>query len=153
VSDRASQLSTEDADATIETDLPDDCVVQAHPALTLAIEEALRNAVGHNPGGVEVTVRLWRDGGGDVRVDIADTGRGIPENERRTLRNAEETPLEHTEGLGLWMIYWTVTRSGGTVEFEDNDPQGTRVRIRLPGRRGSGAPTEATSPGDADEIR
>lgn len=157
VEERVSQLTAENAEATVRTELPDGCVVQAHPALSLAIEEALRNAVEHNPGGVAITVRVWRDGDGAVSVDIADTGRGIPENERRTLRNAEETPLEHTEGLGLWMIYWTVTRSGGTVEFEDNDPQGTVVRIRLPGQSGSSGPSDAErktpSPGETDKIR
>ena len=156
VTERVAQLNTEESEATVRTDLPDDCVVRAHPALPLAIEEALRNAVEHNPEGVTIAVRLRRRDDGDVALDIADTGRGIPPNERRTLRNAEETPLEHTEGLGLWMIYWAVTRSGGTVAFEENEPRGTVVRIRLPGSgvtNGSEGDELATpDPADTEET-
>lgn len=137
VEDRVAQLTAETPGVTIRTETPDDCVVQTHPALPVAIEEALRNAVEHNDDDVTITVRVRRHEDDATSVVIADTGRGIPQVERRALRNAEETPLEHTEGLGLWLMYWAVTRSGGTAEFADNDPQGTVVRIRLPGHRES----------------
>lgn len=157
VEEWVSRLTAEGVGATIRTELPDDCVVRAHAALSIAVEEALRNAVEHNPDDVEIAVRPWWDEDGDVRVDVADTGRGIPENERRTLRNVEETPLEHTEGLGLWMIYRTVTRSGGTVEFEGNDRRGTLVRILLPDQGASSgssdAESETRSPDEAGGIR
>lgn len=133
VEERVAELTAEAPGVAVRTELPDSRVVRAHPSLPLAIEEALRNAIEHNDDDVTVTVRVGRDGDATT-LSIADTGRGIPEIERETLRNAEETPLEHTEGLGLWLIYWTVTRAGGTVEFADNDPRGTVVRIRLPDR-------------------
>jgi signal transduction histidine kinase len=138
VNERVAQLIANDPDADIRTEVADDCVVQAHPAVPLAIEEALRNAVDHTPDGVAVTVRVWEAADGTHCVDIEDTGQGIPPKEREALENAEETPLAHTEGLGLWMIYWTVTRSGGTVEFADNEPTGTVVRIRIPVQRDAG---------------
>ena len=139
VQERVGQLTAEEPGAAVETELPDRCVVRAHPSLPLAFEEALRNAIEHNGDDVTVTVRVRRDDDGTTLV-IADTGRGLPATERETLRNAEETPLEHTEGLGLWLIYWTVTRGGGTVEFAENDPHGTVVRIRLPDRPESDGP-------------
>lgn len=144
VEGQVGQLTAEMPGAAVRTELPDSCVVRAHPSLPLAFEEALRNAIEHNDDDVTVTVRVRRDGDGTT-LTIADTGRGIPETERETLRNAEETPLEHTEGLGLWLIYWTVTRAGGTVEFAGNDPQGTVVRIRLPDRPEAAGSTEAVS--------
>ncbi|EMA72278.1 sensor histidine kinase [Halorubrum terrestre] len=131
VEERVAELTAEAPGVAVRTELPDRCLVRAHPSLPLAIEEALRNAIEHNDDDVTVTVRVDRDDDATT-LSIADTGRGIPEIERETLRNAEETPLEHTEGLGLWLIYWTVTRAGGTVEFAENDPHGTVVRIRLP---------------------
>ena len=133
VEGQVGRVTAEAPGLTVETDLPDRCVVSAHPSLPLAFDEALRNAVEHNDDDVTVAVRVRRDDDGATLV-VADTGRGLPSIERETLRNAEETPLEHTEGLGLWLIYWTVTRGGGTVEFAENDPQGTVVRIRLPDR-------------------
>ncbi|QWC20463.1 HAMP domain-containing sensor histidine kinase [Halorubrum sp. 2020YC2] len=136
VKEQVAQLPGDGSAVTVRTELPERCVVRTHPALPVALEEALRNAVEHNDDGVTVTVRVWRDDG--IHLAVEDTGRGIPQIERRTLRNAEETPLEHTEGVGLWMIYWAVTRAGGTVEFDENDPQGTVVRIELPERPESG---------------
>ncbi|KKF39263.1 histidine kinase [Halorubrum saccharovorum] len=132
VNEQVAQLLGDESAVAVRTELPESCVVQTHPALPVALEEALRNAIQHNDDSVAITVRVWRDDG--VNLVIEDTGRGIPQIERRTLQNAEETPLEHTEGVGLWMIYWAVTRAGGTVEFDDNDPQGTVVRMQLPER-------------------
>lgn len=150
VEERVADLSAEAPGVTVETELPDRCVVRAHPSLPLAVEEVLRNAIEHNDDDVTIAVRVRRDDDATTLV-IADDGQGIPAIERETLRNAEETPLEHTEGLGLWLIYWTVTRAGGTVEFGENDPHGTVVRIRLPDRPGpddwTSAATETTEPG------
>lgn len=151
VEERVARLTAEAPGVAVRTELPDSCVVRAHPSLPLALEEALRNAIEHNDDDVTITVRVGRDDDATI-LSIADTGRGIPRIERQTLRNAEETPLEHTEGLGLWLIYWTVTRAGGTVEFADNDPQGTVVRIRLPDRPESdgstGGVSETAGPGE-----
>ncbi|TKX64430.1 sensor histidine kinase KdpD [Halorubrum sp. GN12_10-3_MGM] len=131
VEEEVAQLTAEAPDATIRTELPERCVVRTHPSVRVAFEEALRNAVEHNDD-VTVTVRVWRDDA--VHLVVADDGCGIPRIERRTLRKSEETPLEHTEGVGLWLIYWAVNRAGGTVEFAENEPGGTAVRIRLPDR-------------------
>ncbi|ELZ44725.1 PAS-PAC-PAC sensing histidine kinase [Halorubrum californiense DSM 19288] len=146
VEERVAQLTADAPGVTVRTELPDSYVVRAHPSLPLALEEALRNAVEHNDGDVAITVYVGRDDDATT-LSIADTGRWIPEIERETLRNAEETPLEHTEGLGLWLIYWTVTRPGGTVEFADDEPWGTVVRIRLPDR-----PDPVGSPGWVSEV-
>jgi K+-sensing histidine kinase KdpD len=40
--------------------------------------------------------------------------------------------LEHGSGLGLWIVNWIVTRSGGRIAFEENDPRGSRVIISAP---------------------
>ncbi|RLM51715.1 sensor histidine kinase KdpD [Halorubrum sp. Atlit-28R] len=150
VRERVDRVTAEDPEAAIETELPDRRIVRAHPSLPLAFEEALRNAVEHNGDDVTVTVCVGRDGDATTLV-VADTGGGLPATERETLRNAEETPLEHTEGLGLWLIYWTVTRGGGAVEFAENDPRGTVVRIRLPDRPESDGPSGPVP--EAAELR
>lgn len=118
--------------ASITTALAEGCRVRAHPSLPLAFEEALRNALQHNADDVEIHIRLFPVDDERVRVEIADTGCGIPRAEMDILESYEETPLEHTDGVGLWMIYWIVRKCNGTVEFEDNDPQGTRIRVTLP---------------------
>jgi two-component sensor histidine kinase len=46
------------------------------------------------------------------------------------LETGRETPLEHGEGLGLWLVNWIVTGLGGTVTANTDD--GTTVRLSLP---------------------
>jgi signal transduction histidine kinase len=43
-----------------------------------------------------------------------------------------ETPLMHASRLGLWMVRWTASTSGGATAIEDNDPRGTVFVLRLP---------------------
>jgi signal transduction histidine kinase len=44
----------------------------------------------------------------------------------------EETPLQHSDGLGLWLVTWVVRSSGGDLTLDDADPRGSRVTLRLP---------------------
>lgn len=126
------QLRAEHEDLTLTARHPDECWVYAHPALSLAIEEALTNAVEHNPDDVSITVTAGVQGDGTATVAIADTGTGIPKPDREAIRLPEETPLAHTQGLGLWILYWTIQMSDGTVVLDENEPQGTVVRVTLP---------------------
>jgi len=116
----------------IETEFDDDPRVVSHPALPTAIEEALRNAAEHTPTDVPVTVALRTDRTGAAVVEVADTGAGIPRFEVDAIEGPAETSLVHTQGLGLWIIYWTVETSDGTFELLENEPTGTVLRITVP---------------------
>lgn len=116
---------------TLASRLPTECRVTAHPALPLAIREALTNAIQHNSADVSVTVTVECHGD-TVHLTIADTGSGIPATDRQAITLPEETPLTHTRGLGLWILYWTIRMSDGTIAFENNEPSGAVVRITLP---------------------
>ncbi|MFB6352651.1 MAG: sensor histidine kinase [Halobacteriales archaeon] len=116
----------------LETDLPDRAAVSAHPLIGTAIAEVIENAVVHNDGDdliVEVDIVAadrW------VEIAVADTGEGIPPMELAVLRCGEEDPLDHSQGVGLWLVKWVTEASGGEVSFEENEPCGTVVRLRLP---------------------
>ncbi|WP_255212488.1 HAMP domain-containing sensor histidine kinase [Halorubrum sp. CBA1229] len=111
--------------------------VESHPALPAAVEEALRNAAKHTPTDAAVTVTLRADRAGTAVVEVTDTGSGIPKFNVDAIESPEETPLVHTQGLGLWIIYWTVETSGGTFEVLENEPSGTVIRMTLPTAEGS----------------
>lgn len=129
------ELEADHPQVTVTTDLPAHAVVRAHPRLKFAVDEALENAVVHNDS---TTIDIAIDGSQitdadpTLAISIADTGTGIPEFEPAVLEQVEESPLRHATGLGLWLIYWIVERSGGQLRFETNDPQGTIVHMRLP---------------------
>ncbi|MFB6295949.1 MAG: histidine kinase N-terminal 7TM domain-containing protein [Halobacteriales archaeon] len=98
----------------------------------LAVEELIKNAVIHsdreNPG---VVVSIRRSGD-EVAVSVVDDGPGIPEAEREVLTTGAETQLEHASGLGLWLVYWTASLSGGELSFDENEPRGSVVTLSLP---------------------
>ena len=56
-----------------------------------------------------------------VVVRIESNGVGIPAVDREALAAESETPLQHAEGLGLWLAYWCVIENGGELCFGDAD--------------------------------
>jgi len=67
-----------------------------------------------------------------VRVAVEDNGPGIPEQERAVLRTREETPLEHSSGLGLWLVNWGVQTMGGSIAVECPADGGSVVTVEVP---------------------
>jgi len=132
VKTQVGQFREEYPEITISIELPEKCEVQVHPSLSLAIEEAVLNAIEHNSENVRITISVSAQRDETVIVEIADTGRGISAIDREAMEIPTETPLTHTEGLGMWTIYWVAIMSGGRVEFAENEPQGTVVRLILP---------------------
>lgn len=97
----------------------------------MALVELIDNAVVHNEAATpEVTVRaIPRDD--TVRITVADNGPGIPPQEREVLDARTETALSHGSGLGLWLVKWTISLSGGQLSFAENDPEGSVVTLTL----------------------
>jgi PAS domain S-box-containing protein len=143
--DEIAGIRSESA-VTVETDLPQSRFVLADVPLRQAFRQLFANAVEHSDEDVPtVWVRVTdaADRSGWVDIEIADDGPGIPEYEVDTLTAGEETSLQHGSGIGLWVIYWAVTRYGGDLEFETREGGGSLVRIRLPA---------ATPPEDGEEA-
>ena len=118
--------------ATVSVAVPESAVVTADELLESAVRNVLENAIVHNDGDdphVEATVV---PDGDRLRVDVADDGPGIPPVERTVFSEARETALEHASGLGLWLVHWIVTESGGDSEIATREPTGTVVRMWLP---------------------
>jgi signal transduction histidine kinase len=117
----------------VETDGPnlDRCLVSAHPLVESAIRNVVDNAVEHNDKQtprVDVTLSQSENW---VEVRIADNGPGIPDDEVAVLERGYETPLEHTNGLGLWLVSWIVRESGGEVDFQERSPRGSVVSVQF----------------------
>lgn len=116
-----------------EIDTPaDESCEAAVVGLTTAIEEAIENAVKHNTSpepAVEITIERrstdWID------ITIADNGPGIPTQEIDVLQRGE-TPLRHADRLGIWLMYWVVSRAGGEFNVDDDDGAGTELTISVP---------------------
>jgi signal transduction histidine kinase len=144
---KAFKYKDEHPEINLETEIPESVEVHAVPLIEDAFDELLENAVEHNDASTPelgVTVSPAPSGSqtngatpGTVTVRIRDNGPGMPENALDVLERGRETDLEHLSGLGLWLAYWAVHRSGGQITFRHNDPRGSVVEVHLPAAPGS----------------
>jgi signal transduction histidine kinase len=129
-------VRTEYPDVTIDYDdathEPVETRISDEEFFDLALENLIENSIIHNDltdPRVSVTLKS-EDGVGWVRV--VDNGPGLPDYERRVLANGTETDLQHSSGIGLWLVYWCVDELGGDVQFATGDPTGTVVTVEIP---------------------
>ena len=87
------------------------------------IKEGVRNAVKH-AGDTPITVRV-DVADGELRIEIADRGRGIAESRVPAAR-------EPQPGLGLRIIHYAAASAGGEAQLSSRSDAGTTVRVRLP---------------------
>lgn len=131
VRESANAVTAEHDHADISLDVPESAVTTAHPHFRFGVREAIENAVVHNDPETNVDVSLVRNGDAFV-LEVADDGDGIPDDELAAIREESEDPLTHCSGLGLWVLYWAIVRSDGSLEFRESETGGTTVGIRIP---------------------
>lgn len=127
------EIAADWPEVTVDISGPDQLIVSVPDSIDATIEELLMNAVVHNDSDTpEVSVNLATDESWGV-LRIRDNGPGIPEFDKDVLESGKaiET-LSHGSGLGLWLVYWTVTHSGGHVYVDECEPTGTEITIYLP---------------------
>jgi signal transduction histidine kinase len=118
-------------ETTVEMEIPDDVDVVAIGALQYAVDSIVENAFEHNEND-DPTVEVWLELDEEtVEIRIADDGPGIPSHEIAVLEKGTETGLEHGSGVGLWLAFWIVKRSEGTLRFTRREPTGTIVTLEL----------------------
>lgn len=118
------------SETTFEIEGLETCPVQAVPGLDAAITNLVENAAEHNDSSdPRVSISITGDDAA-VSLTIADNGPGIPEHEISVLEQAEETPLEHGSGVGLWLVDWVITNADADITFETGE-NGTTVSIEL----------------------
>ena len=101
--------------------------------LELVVHNLLRNALQATPAGGAVTVTTKRDERG-VRLEIADTGPGVPPELRARIFEPFFTTRggRGGTGLGLAITRDIVAAHGGSIEVRENLPHGTVVGVVFP---------------------
>lgn len=118
--------------ATVHVDVREAATAEVSPRIDSAVDVLLENAIVHNDA-PEPTVDLSITAHDDaVALRVADDGPGINDTDRTALLRGAESPLEHTQGLGLWLVRWTVEIADGDIHIDDNEPRGSVVTITLP---------------------
>jgi PAS domain S-box-containing protein len=113
-----------------------------HPVLISGIEGLLQQAFlnlylnaihAMMPEGGTITTDV-EIGNSEVRVRIADTGHGIPQEHMDKVFDPFYTtwPVGQGMGLGLSICYSIIKQHGGSIEVASNDEKGTMFTVTLP---------------------
>ena len=104
------------------------------------LQQVFTNLIGNaidamDNGGGELSVSV-RKYGADVVVTVADTGCGIPEENRETIFNPFFTTKgDKGTGIGLFVIKGLLNKLGGNIELESSTTpgkSGTKFTVHLP---------------------
>jgi signal transduction histidine kinase len=105
-----------------------------------ALDNLIDNALRHTPPGGTVTLSLRSNDSGQIQIDVADTGIGIPAEHlphiferfyRVPGREPQSGDVQGT-GLGLAIVREVVEAHGGQVVCASEPEQGTRFTLTLP---------------------
>ncbi len=129
----ADEIEVSDLTAEMAVETPERVVTSATVNIEKAIGELVRNAIIHNDReepSVELRVRTDGD---TVEISVIDDGPGLSEMDRDVLETGLAIDaLYHGSGLGLWLVYWAIRRSDGSIDVTEVEPRGTKVTVVLP---------------------
>ena len=101
----------------------------------------LTNAIKFTPQHGEVKILIGRDGSGGQKLEVSDTGPGIPEKELPLVLESfgrgslAIKTAEQGTGLGLPIVKGLIDLHGGSLDLQSKLRQGTRVIVRFPANR------------------
>lgn len=120
----------------VEGDIEESLEARVDPnQLRQVLWNLLKNAADASPDGGEVTVTTRRSDGDTLVIEVADRGRGIPEEIRERIFDPFVSSRTEGLGIGLALVRQITEAHGGRVEIESRAPEGTVFRIVLPDAR------------------
>lgn len=144
----ADQFGTHAAERKMrfEVESPETGAVQLDPdKLERVVTNLLANAFKFTPDGGTVRCALVVDGGaGVMRLEVADSGPGVPEAERRrifdrfTQADASQTRRFGGTGLGLAIASEYIQLHHGSIAVADAKEGGASFRVEIPARAPEG---------------
>ena len=140
------------ANVSIETELnPNLPTIHASPSeLQQVLLNLVNNAIDaiERPGGT-VTVAT-KIAGGEVVLEVQDTGKGIPEANLGRIFDPFFTtkPVGQGTGLGLPICYGIVEKMGGRITVESEIEKGTTFTVFIPREASEGDNVESETRGD-----
>jgi two-component system sensor histidine kinase GlrK len=133
----SQRLALAARNVTLDLQVADVQIMADRPKLKLVLDNLLSNALKFTPRGGTIHLHAYQAGRSTI-IDLADTGPGIPREERDKVFQAfysgqtpQGGPIKGT-GIGLSVVREFVQAHGGTIEIVDGQFTGAHLRIRLP---------------------
>jgi len=129
--------------------------IKINPEISLEMDEALidpdrinqvllnlyLNAIEAMDDGGTLSVRLFGDDPGRVKIEISDTGVGIQKKDLEKIFDPYFTTKPSGTGLGLAIVHRIIEAHNGEVNVKSEQGKGTTVSIILPASEGkAGSP-------------
>lgn len=137
--DYAARAETRRIELLVESDDPQLEVTADPEGLRVILNNLVDNAIKYTTEGGRVTLRWRGDQDGQVRIEVSDTGIGIPKDELprvferfHRVDKARSRELGGT-GLGLSIVKHLAQSFGGKVAVESRVDQGSTFAVTLPG--------------------
>jgi two-component system, NtrC family, sensor histidine kinase HydH len=139
-----SEKSGRGADVHVRYEGPGEAMVVGDAAqLRQVVWNLLRNAVQVSSAGAEVVLRVTAEADGGTRLEVADSGPGIPPEAHAQLFDAFFTTRSHGMGIGLAVVKRIVDDHGFTIEVQSAPGHGATFVVSMP-------PIEETALAEAD---
>ncbi len=92
----------------------------------------ITNAIQAMPQGGQLNVEAQDENASIVKISVADTGVGIPEDVKPKLFTPLFTTKSRGQGFGLAVCKRVLEAQGGTINFESQVGKGTKFIVELP---------------------
>ena len=127
----APRLEAAGVAAEVRAPAEESVIWASGPAVKRALLNVLLNAVQHAGANGKITVTIAR-AGLRIRLEVGDTGPGIPKEERERVFEMFYSKRPQGTGLGLFLARTAVEENGGTLVAVEPDGAGARLRMEFP---------------------
>ncbi|MGM0477360.1 MAG: sensor histidine kinase [Pseudomonadota bacterium] len=142
----ASEAATAGVEVIVEGALDDEPAVHCNRDLLLSAARNLAtNAIQAMENGGELHLRVREVDAERIDLEVADTGPGIPEDQRERLFEPFYTTRTDGTGLGLAVVRAVAHAHHGDVWVESEEGGGSRFGIRLPRAGADNEPMKGTA--------
>jgi two-component system, sporulation sensor kinase E len=124
----------EEADIDVALELENDLApILIDPKyLKQALLNVFKNSIEAIGEGGLIRIRTYTSGDGDAVIEVADNGKGIPEEVMGKIFEPYFTTRKFGTGLGLVIVYKIVKEFGGDIKVRSEEGSGTTFTITLP---------------------
>lgn len=120
-------------DTRIDVETPDELCACALRQLELAVIELIENAIRYSDRDSTAVRVAVESNAADAVITISDSGPPMPEIGVRVLTGEHDmNDLYHSTGLGLWLVYWILELSDGSITVRTDDEAGNRITLCVP---------------------